>query len=151
VHVPKGAGDSTLASLELVPAANRAAWRLHHVTSNDTLETIAKAYNTAPERIVAVNSTFNASQTGSLVEGDTLLIPAEFHEERMASAHSTAHSNSRLSARSSSHSVASHSSHSVTHVAASSRSASAHTSATKRVPAQLLHRKAAVHTASIQR
>lgn len=151
VHVPKGAGDSTLASLELVPAANRAAWRLHHVTSNDTLETIAKAYNTAPERIVAVNSTFNASQTASLVEGDTLLIPAEFHEERMASAHSTAHSNSRLSARSSSHSVASHSSHSVTHVAASSRSASAHTSATKRVPAQLLHRKAAVHTASIQR
>ena len=56
IHVPKGAGDSTTASLEAIPAANRAAWRLHHVTANDTLATIAKAYNTPSERIIAVNN-----------------------------------------------------------------------------------------------
>ena len=67
VHVPKGSGEATLASLEAIPAGNRDAWRLHHVTANDTLATIAKAYNTAPERILAVNTPIAAN----LVEGDT--------------------------------------------------------------------------------
>jgi membrane-bound lytic murein transglycosylase D len=152
IHVPKGSGDSTMAALEMVPAANRAAWRLHHVTANDTLETIAKAYNTAPERIMAVNS----PQVVSLVEGDTLLIPAEFREERAASSHapvshskSRAHvsSSARLTARpGTTHPSSVHGAvHGVTHVAAS-----AHVTASKRVPAQLLERKAAVHTASVR-
>jgi len=143
VHVPKGSGEGTLASLELVPAANRAAWRLHHVTASDTIATIAKTYNTQPERIVAVNS----PQAVNLVEGDTLLIPADFHEERAvrhaaSSQHSQPHvqgraSNSRVSAKTSGTQRA-------THLAASTRLSGA-----RRVPAQLLHRKAAVHTASI--
>ncbi len=141
VHVPKGSGESTLAALELVPAANRAAWRLHHVTANDTLETISHAYNTPPERIVAVNA-----QAASLVEGDTLLIPAEYREERTESHTAVASrlkSRSRLtvmraSARAN---VPQHPSHAV---------AAAHITASKRVPAQLLHRKAAVHTASVR-
>lgn len=141
VHVPKGSGESTLAALELVPAANRAAWRLHHVTANDTLETIARAYNTPPERIVAVNS----DQATRLVEGDTLLIPAEYREERSVShtvGSSAARSRARLSAaRVSAKASVPH----ATHVAAS-----AHVTASKRVPAQLLHRKAAVHTASVR-
>lgn len=140
VHVPKGAGDSTMAALEMVPAANRQAWRLHHVTANDTLETIAKAYSTPAERIMAVNS-----QASSLVEGDTLLIPAEYKEERSAS-HVLA-SRTKVRARVSSSRASAKPSvpHHSAHVAAS-----AHVTAVKRVPAQLLQRKAAVHTASIQ-
>jgi membrane-bound lytic murein transglycosylase D len=133
VHVPKGAGASTLAALELVPASNRAAWRLHHVTSNDTLATIA---NTVP------GSNLNAA---NLVEGDTLLIPAE---ERIPAAASRA-TRSRTQAhgsRSNSHLVSHVASKAAaqrgTHVAAS-------VGTTRRVPAQVLHRKAAVHTASV--
>ncbi len=57
--------------LESVPANSRHAWRLHHVSSGETLEAIAKVYHLAPERIVAVNS-----GADSLEKGDTLLIPA---------------------------------------------------------------------------
>jgi membrane-bound lytic murein transglycosylase D len=140
VHVPKGSGESTLAALELVPAANRSAWRLHHVTADETLEAIARTYHMAPEQIVAVNST----RAAGLVEGDTLLIPAEFREDRTANAHA---SSSRPNAR-----TRAASSRGVSKTTASQHAArvvaSAHVAAPKRVPAQLLHRKAAVHTAS---
>ncbi len=141
VHVPKGAGDSTLAALEMVPAANREAWRLHHVTANDTLETIAKAYNTPAERIVAVNS----AQATSLVEGDTLLIPAEHKEERSSTRASVSRTKARAHVLSARASAKAGSAPHAAHVAAS-----AHVTAPKRVPAQLLQRKAAIHTASIQ-
>jgi hypothetical protein len=135
VHVPKGSGSATLAALELVPASNRAAWRLHHVTSNDTLATIAKAYNMTPERIVAVNSV----QAASLVEGDTLLIPAENREEHLVR-HSLTHSKSGVGVRGT-----------ASHVAVKgSTQHGTHVTASRRVPAQVLHRKAAVHTASVR-
>jgi membrane-bound lytic murein transglycosylase D len=137
VHVPKGSGDTTLAALESVPASNREAWRLHHVAATDTLAAIAKAYNTPAERILAVNKIVSGNPlTASLTEGDTLLIPAEFHEPSSArvAAHSTSRgSSSKLRA---------------------SRSAGAqrgtHIAASRRLPAPMVHRKAVVHTASLQ-
>jgi len=129
VHVPKGSADTTLAALESVPALNRAAWRLHHVAANDTLAAIAKAYNTPAERILAVNNiAANDPLRASLTEGDTLLIPAEFHEPPSA----------RLS------------SHARTSRTAASTQRGTHIAASHRMPAQVVHRKAVVHTASLQ-
>lgn len=137
VHVPKGVGDATLAALESVPASNRAAWRLHHVAASDTLAAIAKAYNTPAERILAVNKiTANNSLEASLTEGDTLLIPAEFHEPPSPRLASHSASSSRLSSARNSKSAGAQR---ATHIAASHR-----------VPAQVLHRRAVVHTASLQ-
>jgi membrane-bound lytic murein transglycosylase D len=76
IHVPKGSSEATLASLEIVPAANRGAWRLHHVESGDTLTTIAKAYHLTANSIVAANKT-----DISLEKGDVVLIPAVWREE----------------------------------------------------------------------
>lgn len=137
IHVPKGMGDSTMSALSAVPAANRASWRLHHVTANDSLASIAKAYNTPSERIMAVNN----AQAANLAEGDVLVIPASerIDSDRTSSraSRSKSHSRSRSSAtlRASRSTSSQHS----THLAAS-----------RRVPAQILHRKAAVHTASLR-
>jgi membrane-bound lytic murein transglycosylase D len=77
VHVPKGLAETALAGLERVPAANRNAWRVHHVESGDTLEAIARSYHLPAQRIVAVNHSAD-----SLSAGDVLLIPAVYHEEK---------------------------------------------------------------------
>ncbi len=132
IHVPKGSADTTMAALDFVPAANRAAWRLHRVTANDTLAAIAKAYNTAPERIVAVNNTL----ADNLTAGDTLLIPAEARNDFAA------RSSSRTKLHSGSPSV---------HLAKSNAThGGAHLAASRRMPPQILHRKATVHTASLR-
>jgi membrane-bound lytic murein transglycosylase D len=134
VHVPKGAGDTAQAAIEAIPAPNRQSWRIHHVQAGDTLEVIARNYKLAPDRIVAVNS-----QAENLSAGDTLLIPAEYHEEAVAKprAHHT------VAVRNSAHASA-HTAH------ASVAQRSTHITASRRVPAQVLHRKAVVHTASIR-
>jgi membrane-bound lytic murein transglycosylase D len=133
VHVPKGAGDTAQAAIEAIPALNRQSWRIHHVQAGDTLDVIARNYNLAPERIVAVNS-----QAENLSAGDTLLIPAEYHEEVVARprAHRT------LAVRNA------HAPAHTAHAAVAQRST--HIAASRRVPAQVLHRKAVVHTASIR-
>jgi membrane-bound lytic murein transglycosylase D len=139
VHVPKGSGDATLAALESVPASNREAWRLHHVAANDTLAAIAKAYNTPAERILAVNNIAAGNPlTASLTEGDTLLIPAEFHDP--PSAHISSHSTSRGPSSKSRAAKA----------AVSGAQRGTHIAASRRLPAPVLHRKAVVHTASLQ-
>ena len=140
VHVPKGMGDSTLAALDVVPAANRAAWRLHHVTADDTLAIIAKTYNTPAERIMAVNN----SQAANLTAGDTLLIPADYHPE--ASSKVVRHGSKTLAK---SHAPA-HRSSNVRAARAVAPERGTHVAASRRVPAQVLHRKAAVHTASLR-
>ena len=137
---PREAADTTMAALESVPAANRAAWRLHHVTASDTLATIARAYNTAPERIMAVNNELAAN----LTEGDTLLIPAEYHPD-VTAARTTHSSKSRVRYRTYGHSSASR------EARASVLEHSTHVAAARRVSSPLLHRKAAVHTASVRR
>jgi membrane-bound lytic murein transglycosylase D len=137
VHVPKGSSESALAGLESVPAANRAAWRLHHVTANDTLATISKTYNTPPERIMAVNN----QQAANLVEGDTLLIPAEYRPDpsvrkNLGPSKSRSKLRNQLSSARSANAI--------------SPQRGTHLAASRRVPAQLLHRKAALHTASVR-
>jgi membrane-bound lytic murein transglycosylase D len=76
VHVPKGMSEATQASLEIVPPANRNAWRLHHVEAGDTLTTLARTYHLTPNRIAAVNP-----DKSSFEKGNVLLIPAVWHEE----------------------------------------------------------------------
>ncbi len=101
VHVPKGAERTAEAALETVPAANRNAWRLHHVESGDTLEAIARSYHLPVQRIAAVNRSAE-----SLEAGEVLLIPAVYHEPKPAvrrvsrSSHSRTHRASTKSQRS---------------------------------------------------
>jgi membrane-bound lytic murein transglycosylase D len=134
IHLPKGSARTAEAALESVPAASRQAWRLHHVETGDTLETIAKAYHISAERIGAVNRA-----TDSLEPGDMLLIPAVYHEEtrsrygrirrtRGKIALSTAFPPNKSSAGRS----------------------EAGAGALRRVPSQVLHRKAAIRTAALQ-
>jgi len=133
IHVPKGTGQTAQAALDTVPAENRLAWRLHHVESGDTLEAIARSYHLAPERIVAVNQ-----GADSLEAGDVLLIPAVFHPEptrRVTRRSKTAHG--RTSTTAHSH-------------AGRSNGRSAHVAASRRLPTQVLHRKATVRTARLQ-
>ncbi|MBV8070132.1 MAG: transglycosylase SLT domain-containing protein [Acidobacteriaceae bacterium] len=132
VHVPKGTGDSARAALDTVPSENRQAWRLHRVESGDTLAAIAKAYHLTPERIVAVNQAAD-----SLSAGDVLLIPAIYHEDAPAvrRVHSTSRGKNSTAVL-------------LTHKSSSAHGT--HAASARRVPAQILHRKAAVRTASLQ-
>ncbi|HEX3681198.1 MAG TPA: transglycosylase SLT domain-containing protein [Bryobacteraceae bacterium] len=134
VHVPKGTADPAQAALQTVPAENRQAWRLHHVESGDTLATIAKSYHLTPERIVAVNRGADA-----LEAGDTLLIPAVYHEEIQPLVRSRG--NLRKHATTSA----------ALKTGKSPAPHAAHIAASHRVPAQVLHRKAAIRTASLNR
>ncbi len=135
VHVPKGAAQTTQAALESVPPESRQAWRLHHVEAGDTLETIARSYHLSPNRIAAVNGAAD-----SLEAGDVLLIPAVYHEPtqsvRVRSRGTRAKSALGGAFRSKKGTAVQHG----THIAAS-----------RRLPAQVLHRKAAVRTASLER
>lgn len=123
IHVPKGSAESTESALNIVPAQNRAAWRLHHVLAGDTLAGIAKSYHMTPDRIADVNRA-----SDSLEAGDVLLIPAAYHEESNGLKTRTASSRRRTTAAKSG-----------TRVAAS-----------RHVPPTVLHRKAAVRTASLE-
>jgi membrane-bound lytic murein transglycosylase D len=128
VHVPKGTSDTAQAALENVPAGERQSWRLHHVLAGDTLESIASSYHLPADRIVAVNR-----GADSLEAGDVLVIPAVFHDDTPSAASHSAH---RLGGRSRSVARGSHA------------ASSGHLAASRHVPAQVLHRKAAVRTAS---
>lgn len=134
VHVPKGSGDEVQATIESVPASNRQAWRIHHVLAGDTLATIARNYHVTPDSIASVNSSAD-----SISQGDVLLIPAAYHEDAPAR-----HKGLR-SSRSSGHGTLS-ASHSRGRVASG-----AHMAASRKVAAPTLHRKAGLHTASLQR
>jgi peptidoglycan lytic transglycosylase D len=133
IHVPKGSAASAQAALETVPAEERNAWRLHHVENGDTLATIARAYHLTPDRIVAVNR-----GSDSLEAGDTLLIPALFHEDMQQPRARRASIRKRSSAPASLKSAAKAS---APHTAAPA--------ASHHVSSQVLHRKAAVRTASL--
>jgi membrane-bound lytic murein transglycosylase D len=75
LHVPKGTGSSLSASLQMIPAERRASWRMHKVTTGETLAAIAKHYGTAGGTIAAANGLKQASP----VAGERLLIPAAYH------------------------------------------------------------------------
>ena len=120
IHVPKGATETTETALDTVPAENRSAWRLHHVLAGDTLATIAKSYHVTPDHLAAVNQA-----PDSIEAGDVLLVPAVYHDESSARV-------VRSTRRS-------------THV----RHAS-HIAASRHVPPTVLHRRAAIRTASLR-
>ncbi len=129
VHVPKGTEQAAEAALETVPAANRNAWRLHHVESGDTLEAIARSYHLPAQRIAAVNRS-----AVSLEAGDVLLIPAVYHEPKPAV---------RRISRSSRNGA-----HRISSKPRRSPLRSAHVAASPRVAAPL-HRRVPIHTASL--
>jgi membrane-bound lytic murein transglycosylase D len=133
LHVPKGTADRAMEAIEAVPAANRDAWRLHHVTAGETLDAIAKQYHTPAQRIVAVNR-----GADSLDAGDVLLIPAVYHQPVTRARPRSRHSSKKayVSSVSSSHSTGAH--RSVKSTAA-------------KVSPNVLHRKAAVRSASARR
>ncbi|MBV9303520.1 MAG: transglycosylase SLT domain-containing protein [Acidobacteriaceae bacterium] len=131
IHVPKASAESAEAALETVPAENRRAWRLHHVEAGDTLETIASAYHLRAESIAAVNRA-----TDSLEAGDMLLIPAVFHEEPQARRSRCARARRGLSGTFRS-------------TTSGAMRRSTRVAALHRVPAQVLHRKAAIRTAML--
>ncbi len=127
VHVPKGSKESALAALETVPAANRNAWRLHHVETGDTLEAIAKSYHLPAQKIVAVNRV-----PDSLEAGHVLLIPAVFHQEK-APVQRISRARSRGRSKS----------------GANTGLRSARVAASRHNPSQVLRRRAAVHPAAL--
>ncbi|MFL6353690.1 MAG: transglycosylase SLT domain-containing protein [Bryobacteraceae bacterium] len=129
IHVPKGSAEATEAALESVPAANRQAWRLHHVQTGDTLETIAKTYHLPAERIVAVNQA-----TDSLESGDMLFIPAVYHEETRPRYRRSWRTRVKISAS-----------------AKAASGQDGRPAAARQVSPPVLHRKAQVRTATLDR
>ncbi|HWC96479.1 MAG TPA: transglycosylase SLT domain-containing protein [Candidatus Sulfopaludibacter sp.] len=77
LHVPKGSANQLLASLQMVPAERRIAWRMHKVETGETLAAIGKKFGITPASIVTANSL----KTAEAVEGDRLLIPAVLRAE----------------------------------------------------------------------
>ena len=78
LRVPKGASSGVLMALDIIPPTHRANWRLHRVTSGETLAEIAKRYSTP----VAAISTANQGMSALPEAGDLLVIPAGYHVER---------------------------------------------------------------------
>ena len=72
VHVPKGAGNQLMATLQLVPPEHRTAWRMHRVATGETLASIGKQYGMTAAVIMSANKLDKADA----VEGDRLIIPA---------------------------------------------------------------------------
>lgn len=75
VRVPRGSGETLTASLETVPGAQRASWRMHRVETGDTLAGIAKRYGTTAKSISDANKMIGTEPSA----GDHLIIPATYH------------------------------------------------------------------------
>jgi membrane-bound lytic murein transglycosylase D len=76
LHVPKGTGASLSASLQMIPGERRASWRMHRVSSGETLAAIGKRYGMPAGSIAAANGL----KQDSPAAGDRLLIPAAYRE-----------------------------------------------------------------------
>jgi membrane-bound lytic murein transglycosylase D len=71
LHVPKGMANTVSAALASIPADRRAAWRIHHVASDETLAEIGKRYGVTPAGIMSANNLAG----GRPEAGDLLVIP----------------------------------------------------------------------------
>ena len=91
LHVPKGKGNQLMATLQLIPTEHRIAWRIHRVTTGETVASIGKRFGVTSSSIV----TANGLPKGEAAEGDWLMIPASFRVEapvrRLASPSTAAH------------------------------------------------------------
>jgi membrane-bound lytic murein transglycosylase D len=76
LHVPRGTGSTLSASLQMIPAERRASWRMHKVSSGETLASIGKHYGMLPGSIAAVNGLRQVTPAA----GDRLLIPVAYRE-----------------------------------------------------------------------
>jgi membrane-bound lytic murein transglycosylase D len=77
LRVPRGTAAEVQAALEMIPAGQRAAWRMHRVTNGDTLASIARRYRTSPGGI----SKANGIDADELASGSFLVIPARLQPE----------------------------------------------------------------------
>ena len=78
IRIPKGSAGPVLAALHLIPSQRRASWRLHRVSSSETVEEIARRYRLSEKLIASVNP--EGAMTPE--EGDLLVIPAGYPEAR---------------------------------------------------------------------
>ena len=145
VHVPKGSGAVLAAALEQVPASRRAGWRMHKVSSGETLAAIAKRYGAAPTAIASANNVADAPSAG-----DVLLIPTSYEEK------SPLQSRVRQASTASSSKARPASTRQATATVAHRAPAKASTpvrkvsySNSRRVPATVLRKKATVKTAAL--
>ncbi len=94
LHVPKGTAKQLVAALQMVPAERRSSWRMHRVSTGETLAAIGKRYGILPASIIAANSL----EADEALEGDRLLIPAALRPEPAPSARRTPSSGRKGSA-----------------------------------------------------
>jgi membrane-bound lytic murein transglycosylase D len=92
LHVPKGTSNSVMAALQNVPADRRSYWRMHRVTTGETLAQIAKEFRMQASSIAAVNNL----QSEGPESGDLLIIPAAYHPDASPT---RAHAGKKSSAR----------------------------------------------------
>ncbi|MEP6714082.1 MAG: transglycosylase SLT domain-containing protein [Terriglobia bacterium] len=76
LRVPKGSGQMIGASLNLVPAEIRASSRMHRVEAGESIQSIARQFNSSSRAIVSAN---NLADVEPAV-GDRLFIPAAFRD-----------------------------------------------------------------------
>jgi membrane-bound lytic murein transglycosylase D len=93
VRVPKGAGQQLMAALQMVPEDHRDSWRIHRVSTGETLALIGKQFGLNPASIAAANRLENAGAQ----EGDRLIIPVGLRAE-VAEKHPTTRTASRKAA-----------------------------------------------------
>jgi membrane-bound lytic murein transglycosylase D len=72
IRVPKGTGNDAMASLDLIPAEKRAAWRIHKVEEGENVASIARLFNASSAQILAANTLTDSE----LTPGSRLVIPA---------------------------------------------------------------------------
>ena len=88
IRVPRGTGNDVMASLALVPAERRAAWRMHKVEAGESVASIARQFNASAAQIITANSLADSDP----VPGARLVIPAVYHEPVAPTARTAQHS-----------------------------------------------------------
>ncbi|MDE3136502.1 MAG: LysM peptidoglycan-binding domain-containing protein [Acidobacteriota bacterium] len=73
LRVPAGTEKQLLATLQTIPPSRWVGWRLHHVTADDTLASVAQQYKVHAAALAAAN---DLSAGDPLTPGKLLLVPA---------------------------------------------------------------------------
>ncbi len=73
LHIPAGTLNKLRTTLASIPPSHWVGWRLHRVTPNDTLASIARQYHMQPVALAEAN---NISPNSPLPPGKLLLVPA---------------------------------------------------------------------------
>lgn len=79
LKIPRSTGTALTTGLNSIPETRRLSWRVHRVTSGDTIESIARRYKTSVDAVSAVN---HGNEAASI--GDILIIPAAAEVVRAA-------------------------------------------------------------------